>query len=147
LVRLPEAPKPVATYVLAARGGNLLFTAGHGPALPEGGYVQGKLGRDLTLEEGRRAARLTGISMLASVRSELGSLDRVVRLVKVLGMVNAAPDFTQHSQVLNGFSDLMVEVFAKEAGTAARSAVGMGSLPIGIACEIEAVFEVVDGCP
>ena len=143
-ISLPEVPKPVATYVPTVRVGNLLFTSGHGPKKPDGSHVQGKVGKDLTLEQGKEAARLTAISVLASVRSELGSLDKVVRLVKVLGMVNATADFKQQSQVINGFSDLMVEVFGKEAGTAARSAVGMGSLPIGIAVEIEAVFEVRD---
>lgn len=142
-ITLPDVPKPAATYVPTVRVGNLLFTSGHGPKKSDG-YVQGKVGRDLTLEEGKEAARLTAIAVLASVRSELGSLDKVVRLVKVLGMVNATEDFKQQSQVINGFSDLMVEVFGKEAGTAARSAVGMGSLPIGIAVEIEAVFEVKD---
>ena len=143
-IKLPPVSPPAATYVPTVRVGNLLFTSGHGPAKPGGGYVQGKVGKDLTLEEGNEAARLTAIAVLASVRSELGSLNKVKRLVKVLGMVNATEDFKKQSQVINGFSDLMVEVFGKKAGTAARSAVGMGSLPVGIAVEIEAVFEVED---
>jgi enamine deaminase RidA (YjgF/YER057c/UK114 family) len=100
------------------------------------------VGRDLTLEEGRAAARLVGLNVLASVRSTLGSLDRVARVVKVLGMVNATEDFTQQPQVVNGFSDLMVEIFGEERGKGARSAVGMGSLPNNIPVEVEAIFEV-----
>jgi enamine deaminase RidA (YjgF/YER057c/UK114 family) len=102
----------------------------------------GKVGRDLTIEEGRAAARLVGLNVLASVRGTLGSLDRVVRVVKVLGMVNAPEDFTQQPQVVNGFSDLMVEIFGEARGKGARSAVGMGSLPNNIPVEVEAIFEV-----
>jgi enamine deaminase RidA (YjgF/YER057c/UK114 family) len=140
---LPAAPAPIATYVRAVKVGNLLFVSGHGPAAaPDGKTFSGKVGRDLTLEEGRTAARLVGLNVLASVRSALGSLDRVVRVVKVLGMVNAAGDFTQQPQVVNGFSDLMVEIFGEERGKGARSAVGMGSLPNDIPVEVEAIFEV-----
>jgi enamine deaminase RidA (YjgF/YER057c/UK114 family) len=123
--------------------GSLLFVSGHGPAAgPDGKSYAGKVGRDLTLEEGRAAARLVGLNVLASVRSTLGSLDRVARVVKVLGMVNATEDFTQQPQVVNGFSDLMVEIFGEERGKGARSAVGMGSLPNNIPVEVEAIFEV-----
>jgi enamine deaminase RidA (YjgF/YER057c/UK114 family) len=140
---LPTPPAPIATYVSAVKVGNLLFVSGHGPApSPEGRSYAGKVGRDLTLEEGRAAARLVGLNVLASVRSKIGSLDRVVRVVKVLGMVNATEDFTQQPQVVNGFSDLMVEIFGEERGKGARSAVGMGSLPNNIPVEIEAIFEV-----
>lgn len=142
-IALPAPPSPIATYVPAVKVGDLLFASGHGPAAaPDGKTYAGKVGRDLTLEEGRAAARLVGLNVLASVRRTLGSLDRVVRVVKVLGMVNATEDFTQQPQVVNGFSDLLVEVFGEERGKGARSAVGMGSLPNNIPVEVEAVFEV-----
>lgn len=140
-IELPEASNPVANYVNAVRTGNLIFLAGKGPNKPEGGYVTGKLGADLTVEEGYEAARLVAINQLAVLKAELGNLNRVKRIVKVLGMVNSAPDFTQQPEVVNGFSDLMVEVFG-ERGKHARSAVGMGSLPRGIAVEIELIVEV-----
>jgi enamine deaminase RidA (YjgF/YER057c/UK114 family) len=138
---LPTPPRPIANYVTAARSGNLLFLSGHGP-FREGRVVhQGTVGRDLTVEQGREAARLTGLNLLASARDALGSLDRVRRVVKVLGMVRCPDDFVDHPQVINGFSDLMVEVFG-DAGRHARSAVGIGSLPLGIAVEIEMILEV-----
>ncbi|MCO6487378.1 MAG: RidA family protein [Phaeodactylibacter sp.] len=140
-IELPEAATPVANYVNAVRAGNLLFLAGKGPNKPEGGYVTGKLGESLTVEEGYAAARLTGISQLAVLKAELGSLNKVKRIVKVTGMVNSTPDFTNHPEVVNGFSDLMVEVFG-EKGKHARAAVGMASLPRGIAVEVEMVVEV-----
>lgn len=140
-IALPEAATPVANYVNAVRAGNLLFLAGKGPNKPEGGYVTGKLGESLTVEEGYAAARLAGISQLAVLKAELGGLNKVKRIVKVTGMVNATPDFTNHPEVVNGFSDLMVEVFG-EKGKHARAAVGMASLPRGIAVEVEMVVEV-----
>jgi enamine deaminase RidA (YjgF/YER057c/UK114 family) len=140
---LPPPAAPIATYVRAVKVGNLLFVSGHGPApSPDGKTYAGKVGKDLTIEEGRTAARLVGLNILSSVRSALGSLDRVARVVKVLGMVNASADFTQQPQVVNGFSDLMVEIFGEERGKGARSAVGMGSLPNAIPVEVEAIFEV-----
>lgn len=142
-IELPEVGAPVATYVNTVRTGNLVFTSGKGPNKPDGTYVTGKVGADLSLEEGYEAARLTAIQQLASLKAELGDLNKVKRIVKVLGMVNAAPDFKDHSKVINGFSDLMVEVFG-ENGRHARSAVGMGSLPSNIACEIEMIVEVED---
>ncbi len=142
-IELPEVGAPVANYVNTVRTGNLVFTSGKGPQKPDGTYVTGKVGADLTTEQGYEAARLTAIQQLASLKAELGDLNKVKRVVKVLGMVNAAPDFTEQSQVINGFSDLMVEVFG-EKGKHARSAVGMGSLPSGIACEIEMIVEVED---
>jgi enamine deaminase RidA (YjgF/YER057c/UK114 family) len=142
-ITLPTPPAPIATYVRAVRVGSLLFVSGHGPAAaPDGKAYAGKVGRDLTIDEGRAAARLVGLNVLASVRGTLGSLDRVVRVVKVLGMVNATEDFTQQPQVVNGFSDLMVEIFGEARGKGARSAVGMGSLPNNIPVEVEAIFEV-----
>ena len=140
-IELPAPPRPLATYVTAARSGNLLFLSGHGPMRDGRIVYQGKVGRDLSIEQGREAARLTGLNLLATARETLGSLDRVRRVVKVLGMVQCADDFTDHPAVINGFSDLMVEVFG-DAGRHARSAVGMGSLPFGIAVEIEMILEV-----
>lgn len=142
-LELPPAPKPVATYVTAVRYGDLLYVSGHGPLRPDGTMHTGKLGADLDLASGQAAARQTGLAILATVRSHLGSLDNVARLIKVLGMVNSTHDYADHPRVINGFSDLMVEVFG-EAGKGARSAVGMGSLPGNIAVEVEAIFEVRD---
>lgn len=142
-LQLPPPPEPVATYVPAVQCGNLLYVSGHGPLRADGSQVRGQVGAELDIDEGRAAARLVGLGVLSTVRNALGSLDRVVRLVKVLGMVNAAPGFTDHPQVINGFSDLMVEVFGA-SGKGARSAVGMGSLPMNIPVEVEAVFEVRD---
>ncbi len=142
-INLPEASQPVANYVNAVRTGNLLFLAGKGPNLPDGNYVTGKVGQDLSIEEGKEAARLVGIAQLAVLKAELGDLNKVKRIVKVLGMVNCGPDFTQHPQVINGFSDLMVEVFG-EKGKHARSAVGMNALPMDIAVEIELIVEIED---
>jgi enamine deaminase RidA (YjgF/YER057c/UK114 family) len=140
---LPPAPKPVATYHTAVRHGDLLYVSGHGPLRPDGTMHTGKLGADLNLEAGQAAARQTGLAILATVRGHLGTLDKVARLVKVLGMVNSTPEYADHPRVINGFSDLMVEVFG-EHGRGARSAVGMGSLPGHIAVEIEAIFQVQD---
>jgi len=144
-ITLPAAPAAIGIYVPAVRVGNLLFVSGHGPAnLPDGTRPLGKVGGDLTLQQGKDSARRTGLNVLTSVQSTLGSLDRVVRVVKVLGMVSVAPGFTEMPAVINGFSELMVEVFGKERGTGARSAVGMASLPQNIPVEVEAVFEVRD---
>ena len=140
-IELPTPPAPVANYVRAVTTGNLVFLAGHGPLKPEGGYVTGKLGKDLTVKEGYEAARLTAIALLASLKAEIGNLDRVRRVVRVEGMVNSMPDFTDQSKVINGCSDLLVEVFG-ERGKHARAAVGMVSLPIGLAVEIHMVVEV-----
>jgi enamine deaminase RidA (YjgF/YER057c/UK114 family) len=142
-LQLPPAPKPVATYVTAVRQGNLLYVSGHGPLRADGTLHTGKVGLDLDIAAGQAAARQTGLAILATVQSHLGSLDKVVRLVKVLGMVNSTADFVDHPKVINGYSDLMVEVFG-DAGKGARSAVGMGSLPGNIAVEVEAIFEVKD---
>ena len=142
-IELTTPSSPVANYVNAVRTGNLVFLAGKGPRKADGEYVTGKLGSDLTVEEGYKAARLVGISQLAVLKAELGNLNKVKRIVKVLGMVNATPDFTDQPEVVNGFSDLMVEVFG-ERGKHARAAVGMGSLPRGISVEIEVVVEVYE---
>jgi len=142
-IELPEVSPPVANYVNAVRSGNLLFLAGKGPLTSNGTYITGKVGDDLTVEEGYEAARLTAINQLAVLKHELGDLNKVVRIVKVTGMVNSTPDFGNQPEVINGFSDLMVEVFG-ERGKHARAAVGMGSLPRNIAVEIEAIVEVKD---
>jgi len=123
------------------RVGNLLYLSGRGPWKADGTYVTGKVGRDLTIEQGYEAARLTAISHLSVIKTELGSLNKVKRIVKVLGMVNCEADFKDHPKVINGFSDLMVAVFG-ENGKHARSAVGMCSLPMNMAVEIEMVVEV-----
>jgi enamine deaminase RidA (YjgF/YER057c/UK114 family) len=137
----PAPPKPVATYVPCVQVKELVYVSGHGPLRPDGTMLTGRVGADLNEQQGKEAARIVGLALLSSLRNYLGSLDRVVRLVKTLGMVNAAPDFRNHPAVINGFSDLMVEVFG-EPGKGARSAVGMGSLPGNIAVEVEAIFEV-----
>ena len=142
-ITLPTPNAPMANYVTSVRTGNLLFLAGHGPSRDAAkGPTKGKLGRDLTVEQGYQSARDVGIALLATTRAALGSLDKVKRVVKVLGMVNAADGFGDHPKVVNGFSDLMVEVFGEEIGKHARSAVGMGGLPNNIPVEIEMILEV-----
>jgi enamine deaminase RidA (YjgF/YER057c/UK114 family) len=142
-LELPPAPKPVATYLTALRVGDLLYVSGHGPLRSDGTMITGKLGVDLDVTGGMAAARQTGLAILATVRAHLGSLDKVERLVKSLGMVNSDPDFGDQPRVINGYSDLMRDVFG-DAGVGTRSAVGMGALPGGIAVEIEAIFQVKD---
>ena len=141
-IDLGTVSAPVANYVNAVRTGNLLYLAGKGPRVDASGRRPiGKLGREFTPEQGYQHARSVGMDLLAVMRAELGSLDKVKRVVKVLGMVNAVPEFTDHPKVINGCSDLFVEVLG-EAGKHARSAVGMGSLPMGIPVEIEVIVEV-----
>lgn len=140
-ITLPVVGKPVANYVNVVRVGNLLFLSGKGPSNDKGVYTTGKVGKDLTLEEGIAAARLTAINQLAVLKAELGDLNKVKRIVKVLGMVNCEADFKDHPKVINGFSDLLVEVFG-EKGKHARSAVGMCSLPFNMAVEVELVVEI-----
>jgi len=135
-IELGSVSAPVANYVNAVRTGNLLFLAGKGPR-----GVKGKVGREVTIEQAYQHARAVGIDLLAVMRAELGSLDKVRRVVKLLGMVNAVPEFEDQPKVINGCSDLFVEVFG-ERGKHARSAVGMGSLPMGIPVEIECIVEV-----
>jgi len=140
-ITLNKPGTPVANYVKARTSGNLVFLSGHGPRQPDGGFMQGKVGRELTLEEGYTAARLTGLDLLSSLEQEIGDLNRVKRFVKVLGMVNVDPSFTDMPRVINGFSDLMVDLFG-ERGKHARSAVGLASLPVNIAVEIEMIVEI-----
>ena len=139
-IELPEPPQPVANYVTSMIVDRYLYVSGHGPARLEGAKLTGKLGDDVSVEEGYVAARQTGLGMLATIRDKLGSLDRIERVVKVLGRVTATPDFRDHPKVINGCSDLFVEVFGEKHGRATRSAVGMGSLPGQIAVEIEGMF-------
>ena len=142
-IELAPASGPLANYVNAVRTGNLLYLAGKGPGLPGKPLPTGKVGRDFTVEQAYVHARETGLSLIAVMKAELGDLDRVKRIVKVLGMVNAIPEFGNQPEVINGCSDLFVEVFG-DRGRHARSAVGMGSLPRGIPVEIEVIVEVED---
>ncbi len=142
-ITLPVAPSPAANYVNVVRTGNLLFLAGKGPSRPDGTLMKGKLGRDLPIDSGYVAARLTAISHIAVLKAELGDLRKVKRIVKVLGMINCAEDFYDQSKVMNGYSDFMVAVFG-EKGKHARSSVGMAALPQNIAVEVEIVVEVDD---
>jgi enamine deaminase RidA (YjgF/YER057c/UK114 family) len=139
---LPPAPRPVAVYRPLVIAQGLAYVSGHGPVRPDGSLVRGRVGVDLDLTQGRAAARQCALAILATLRAELGSLDRVGRLVKVLGMVNSGPAFLEHPQVINGCSELFAEVFGSEHGIGARSAVGMGPLPGDIAVEVEAIFEL-----
>lgn len=141
-IELPQAPAPVGNYVGGVQVGNLLFMSGCGPRKPDGSSITGKVGDQLSTEEGYTAARLVGMNMLAGIKSVIGDLNKVERVVKVLGMVNAMPDFKAHPQVINGFSDLMVEVFGEDSGRGGRSAVGMGSLPGQIAVEVEMILQL-----
>lgn len=140
-ITLPQAQSPVANYVGAVETGNLLFLSGRGPVLPGGGMATGTVGSDVTVAEAYGHARLVGLQLIATMKDALGDLDRVARIVKVLGMVNGAPGFGQQPAVINGCSDLLVEVFG-DKGRHARSAVGMGSLPNRITVEIEAILLV-----
>jgi enamine deaminase RidA (YjgF/YER057c/UK114 family) len=140
-IALPEPAPAAGNYIRGVQVGGLLFMSGCGPRRPDGTYTSGKVGLDLTVEQGYAAARAAGLVMLANIRAQIGSLDRVQRLVKVLGMVHAAPDFAEHPKVVNGFSDLMVEVFG-ENGRGARAAVGMASLTKQMAVEVEMVLEL-----
>ena len=135
---LPVADPPIANYVRAVRTGNLVFLAGHGEC---GTSLKGKLGAGVTIDSGYASARRVGLCLLSSLKAEVGDLRRVRRIVRVVGMVNATPDFTDHPRVINGVSDLLVQVFG-ERGRHARAAVGMGSLPTGMAVEIEMIVEV-----
>jgi enamine deaminase RidA (YjgF/YER057c/UK114 family) len=141
-LQLPKPPTAVANYVGSVRVGELLFVSGHGPVKDGEHLFIGKLGRDMDVEEGAAAARLVMLNMLATIKADLGELDRVRRVVKLLCFVNSAPDFRYQPVVANGASDLLVEIFGRERGSHGRSAIGMGALPFGIAVEIEGIFEV-----
>jgi enamine deaminase RidA (YjgF/YER057c/UK114 family) len=140
---LPPAPKPVAKYKPAVLVGAMLYVSGHGPAkVADKTPVTGRVGAELTTEQGKECARAVGLNILSTVRNTLGSLDKVKRLIKTLGMVNCTPEYRDQPLVINGFSELMAEVFGEDAGVGARSDVGMGSLPGNIGMEIECIFEV-----
>lgn len=141
-LELPPAPKPVAVYKPMVIVDNLAYVSGHGPLKPDRTLMTGCVGHDLDVQGGKLAARQTGLAILATLKDQLGSLDRVRRVIKLLGMVNAAPNFHEHPAVINGCSELFADVFGKENGIGARSAVGMASLPGNIAVEIEAIFEI-----
>lgn len=142
-LELPPAPKPGGNYVPVVRVGDFAYVSGHGPLKADKTLMTGKVGAEVSEEQGYLAARQVGLAIIATLKRELGSLDRVVRVVKVLGMVNATPDFQNHPKVMNGFSDLMVEIFG-DMGRGARSAVGMGSLPSNISVEVECILQVRD---
>jgi enamine deaminase RidA (YjgF/YER057c/UK114 family) len=141
-LELPPAPKPVGVYKPLVIVGNLAYLSGHGPMRPDKSLIKGKVGGDLTLEQGKLAARQVGLSLIATIKAQLGSLTKVKRVIKVLGMVNATPDFLQHPKVINGASELFAMIWGEDNGVGARSAVGMGSLPDNIAVEIEMVVEL-----
>jgi enamine deaminase RidA (YjgF/YER057c/UK114 family) len=140
-LEVPPAPQPIGNYVPFRLAGNLLFLSGVGPRRADGAMIAGKVGADLSIEQGQAAARQCGLNLLANMRAALGSLDRVDTIVKVLGMVNATPEFGEHPKVIDGCTDLLVQVFG-DTGRPARSAVGMGSLPRNIAVEVEAIVLV-----
>jgi enamine deaminase RidA (YjgF/YER057c/UK114 family) len=141
-LQLPATTKPAGVYKPLVIVGNLAYTSGHVSIRPDGSRIVGKVGDDLTLEEGQFAARCAGLGILATLKAGLGSLDRVRRVVKTLGFVNAVPDFKDHPAVINGCSELFKQVFGDDAGVGARSALGAGSLPLGTAVEVEAIFEI-----
>ena len=141
-ITLPPAPPKGGVYKPVVIAGNLAYVSGHGPYCADGTYLTGRLGADLDLDEGRNAAKQTGLAMLATLKKELGSLDRVKRVVKLLGMVNSTPEFGDHPKVINGCSELFAQVWGDDAGIGARSAVGMGALPGNSAVEIEGIFEI-----
>ncbi len=140
-IELYTPPKPMGNYVKAVRTGNLLYLAGHGPTKADGSNITGKVGKDLTTEQGYEAAKQVGVAMLSTLKNELGDLNKVKRVVKVLGMVNCTENFVDQPKVMNGFSDLMVAVFG-EKGKHARSAVGMYALPSNISVEVEIIVEI-----
>lgn len=141
-LELPPAPKPAGVYRPVVIVGNMAYVSGHGPVQMDGTLMSGRVGVDVDQQGAYQAARQTGLAILASLKANLGSLDRVQRIVKTLGMVNATPDFEQHPAVINGCSELFGEVFGQERGVGARSAVGMGSLPGNISVEIEVICEI-----
>jgi len=142
-IKLPPAVSPVANYVPAVRSGNLVFLSGHGPFKEDGSLITGKVGSELTTEQGYEAARRIAIGLLGSLKAEIGDLEKVKRVVKLLGLVNCTSDFTDQPKVINGASDFLVEVFGAR-GKHARSAVGTNALPLNIAVEIEMIVEVMD---
>lgn len=141
-IQLPPAPPVGGVYQAVVRQGKLLYVSGQGPVQPDGSLIRGKIGKDLDVTAGKRAARQVGLTMLATIKEHFGSLDDLFRLIKLFGMVNCTPDFEQHPFVINGCSELFADLWGAERGVGARSAVGMGSLPGNIPVEIEAIFEI-----
>ncbi|HEX5175822.1 MAG TPA: RidA family protein [Chthoniobacteraceae bacterium] len=141
-VALPPAPKPMGVYKPIVVCDRLAFVSGHGPLRPDRTLISGRVGAELTLQEGYAAARQTGLAIIATVRQHFGSLDPIRRVIKMLGMVNATPEFVDHPKVINGCSELFAKIWGSDYGVGARSAVGMGSLPGNIAVEIEVIFEI-----
>ncbi len=141
-LELPPAPTPVGVYVPFLKVGKHCYVSGHGPLLPDKTLIRGRIGQDMDAEKGKLAARQVGLAILATLKSNLGSLNKVKRVIKVLGMVNAEHSFEKHPYIINGCSELFAEVWGKENGIGVRSAVGMGSLPDNIPVEIEAIFEL-----
>lgn len=139
---LPPAPKPVGVYKPLLQVGNLVYVSGHGPVKEDGTLIHGRVGKDFSMDEGKAAAQQVGLAILATVKKNLGSLHRVKRVIKVLGMVNCVPEFERHPFVINGCSELFAKVWGDNNGVGVRSAVGMGSLPDNIPVEIEAIFEL-----
>jgi enamine deaminase RidA (YjgF/YER057c/UK114 family) len=141
-LELPPAPTPIGVYIPFLKVGKLCYVSGHGPLLPDKTLIRGRVGQDMDAEQGKLAARQVGLAILATLKSHLGSLNKIKRVIKVLGMVNADPSFEKHPYIINGCSELFAEVWGKENGIGVRSAVGMGSLPDNIPVEIEAIFEL-----
>lgn len=143
-ITLPPAPQPGGVYKPLVIAGNLAYLSGHGPCLDGSNYLTGRVGADMTLDEGKEAARMVGLSLLATIQKELGSLDRVVRVIKTLALVNSSDDFTEQPKVVNGYSELFAEVFGPDAGVGARSAIATNTLPGNIPVEIEVILEIKD---
>ncbi len=143
-VELPPAPAPKGVYKPLLIDGKYAYVSGHGPVLKDGTLMKGRIGRDIDADEGKQAARQVGLAILSTLRSNLGSLNRVKRVIKVLGMVNCTEEFAMHPQVINGCSELFADVFGEDSGVGVRSAVGMGSLPDNIPVEVEAIFELYE---
>lgn len=143
-VELPPAPAPKGVYKPLLIDGQYAYVSGHGPVLKDGSLMKGRIGSDMDMEEGKRAARQAGLAILSTLKANLGSLNRVKRVIKVLGMVNCTPEFGKHPYVINGCSELFADVFGADDGVGVRSAVGMGSLPDSIPVEVEAIFELYD---
>lgn len=140
-IQLPNPPEPIASYVTFARSGNIGYLSGHGPLQPDGTWITGRVGADLDIDAAHSAARVTCAGLLATLKHNLGSLDEVQQIIKVLGLVNCTSDFTDHPAVINGCSDLLAEIYGN-AGRHARSAIGVGSLPMNIPVEIEMIVEL-----
>lgn len=141
-LELPSPPRPVAVYKLVVVVDRMVYVSGHGPWKSDGSLITGVVGRDLSLEQGYAAARQVGLSILSTLRAQFGTLDKIRRVIKLLGMVSSAPDFYDHPKVINGCSELFADIWGTKDGVGARSAVGMGPLPSNIAVEIEAIFEL-----